>query len=81
MAKHKLKRKIKIGKTKIKNECTCNWRHHAQASGGVYCLGFLGAAIYYISTATGFWNGVLGIIKAVFWPGFLVYALLKFVGA
>ena len=49
--------------------------------GMVYCLGFIGAAIYYISTATSFWNGVLGFLKAIVWPVFLVFELLKFLGA
>ncbi len=43
---------------------------------GIYGLGFLGAAIYYISTATGFWNGVLGILKAIVWPVFVVLKIL-----
>ena len=30
----------------------------------VYGLGLIGAAIYYISTATTFWIGVLGFLKA-----------------
>lgn len=50
-------------------------------SGAVYGLGFIGAAIYFISHATGFWVGVLGFLKALVWPAFLVYELLKFVGA
>ncbi len=48
--------------------------------GAIYGLGFIGAAIYYISTATGFWMGVLGFLKALVWPAFLVYGLLKFLG-
>ena len=45
--------------------------------GGVfYFLGFLGAAVYYIQQATGFWLGVLGVLKALVWPAFLVYELL-----
>lgn len=48
------------------------------ASGAVYGLGFLGALIYYIQHASTFWAGVLGIIKACLWPGFLVYKLLEF---
>lgn len=43
----------------------------------VYGLGFIGAAIYYISTATTFWVGVLGLLKALVWPVFLVYEALK----
>ena len=45
-------------------------------AGGVYGLGFLGAAIYYIQQATGFWDGVLGVLKAIVWPAFLVHKLL-----
>ena len=45
--------------------------------GAVYGLGFIGAAIFYISTATTFWIGVLGFLKAIVWPAFLVYEALK----
>ena len=44
----------------------------------VYCVGFIGAAVYYISTATSFWVGVLGFLKALVWPAFVVYELLKY---
>jgi hypothetical protein len=47
-------------------------------SGAVYGLGLIGAAIYFISTATGFWIGVLGFLKAIVWPVFLVYEALKY---
>jgi hypothetical protein len=50
-------------------------------SGAIYGLGFVGSAIYYISTATGFWMGVLGILKSLVWPAFLVFELLKFLAA
>jgi hypothetical protein len=43
------------------------------SAGAVYGMGFLGAAIYFISTATSFWIGVLGFLKAIVWPVFLVY--------
>lgn len=50
-------------------------------SGGcAYGLGFLGAAIYYISTAMSFWAGVLGFFKALVWPAFLVFELMKSLG-
>jgi hypothetical protein len=49
--------------------------------GSLYGLGFIGAVIYYISTATDFWMGVLGFLKALVWPAFLVYELLSMVGA
>lgn len=50
-------------------------------SGAVYGLGFIGAAIYYISQATGFWMGVVGFLKALVWPAFLVYEALKHLGS
>lgn len=49
--------------------------------GAVYGLGFIGAAIYFISHATTFWLGVFGVIKAIVWPALLTYQafeLLKF---
>lgn len=55
-------------------------KEHVQnnaSSGAVYGLGMIGAAVYYISTATGFWMGVLGFLKAIVWPAFLVYEALK----
>ncbi len=43
--------------------------------GGLYFLGFIGAVVYYIQQATGFWQGVLGVLKALVWPAFLVHKL------
>lgn len=50
-------------------------------SSGIYGLGLIGALVYYISYAPGFWEGVLGFLKALVWPAFLVYELLKHLGA
>jgi hypothetical protein len=62
-----------------KCECSCKkWHHHKNAGSGIYGLGFIGAAVFYISTAVGFWGVVLGILKALVWPAFLVYHLLRF---
>jgi len=61
--------------------CKCWHGHMHKACGGVYGLGFIGAVIYYISTASGFWMGVLGILKALVWPAFLVFEMLKSLGA
>jgi len=49
-------------------------------SGAVYGLGFIGAAIYFISHATSFWLGVLGFLKAIIWPVFFVYDAFKHFG-
>lgn len=47
----------------------------------IYGLGFIGAVVYYISTATSIWIGILGFVKAIIWPAFLVYELFHYIGA
>ncbi len=65
-----------MAKKKMDKEVCCKPSMHHQASSGVYGLGFIGALVYYISTATGFWNGAYGVLKAIVWPAILVYKLL-----
>jgi hypothetical protein len=48
------------------------------ASDAVYGFGLIGAWVYYLTHATTFWMGVLGILKGIIWPAMLVYELLKF---
>lgn len=50
------------------------------ASDAVYGFGLIGAWIYYISHATTFWLGILGIFKGIVWPAMLVYELMKYLG-
>lgn len=45
---------------------------------GVYGLGFVGALVYYLQHASSFWDGVLGVLKAIVWPALAVYHLLGF---
>ncbi|MDO8506967.1 MAG: hypothetical protein Q7S53_00150 [bacterium] len=62
-----------------KNENCKNWKCGGNgAAGGIYGLGFIGAAIYYIQHAQTFWIGVVGILKALVWPALIVYEALKF---
>ena len=48
-----------------------------EANGAIYGLGFIGAAVYFISHSATFWMGVLGFLKALVWPSFLVYKLFE----
>jgi hypothetical protein len=66
--KKKLKKKLKkqtkkYGKIEFKTK----------SYGNFYFLGFIGAAVFFVSHANGFWDGVLGFLKAIVWPVFLVY--------
>lgn len=45
--------------------------------GFAYLLTIVGAAVYYIGAADGFWGGVLGFLKALVWPAFVVYRALE----
>ena len=44
----------------------------------VYFLGLIGAAVYYISHAATFWMGVVGFLKALVWPAFLINYAFEF---
>jgi hypothetical protein len=58
--------------------CKHKCRGHHGASSGVYGLAFIGALVYYLQNVTTFYVGVIGVLKALFWPAFLVYKLLGF---
>lgn len=45
----------------------------------VYAFGIVGAAVYYIQQADGFWPIIGALLKALVWPAFVVYDLLKFI--
>jgi len=63
-------------KKKIAEKMNMCMPHQGGCGGAIYGLGFVGALIFYVQTATGFWNGVLGVLKALIWPAMLVYKLL-----
>lgn len=44
----------------------------------VYGLGMIGAVVYYLQHATSLWLVIVGFFKAVFWPAFVLHALLTF---
>ncbi|MFH1052851.1 MAG: hypothetical protein V1740_00370 [Candidatus Woesearchaeota archaeon] len=73
------KKKIEKMGMKKKNACK-DMGNMCKGGGGIYFLGMVGALVYYVSTATGFWDGAWGIIKALLWPGFLIFELMKYLG-
>ena len=56
---------------------------HVKEGGGnaVYCLGLIGAFVYYQQVAYGFGDSVIAIFKAFLWPAFVIYDLLKFLAS
>ena len=45
-------------------------------TGFAYFLGMIGAAVYYLQQATTLGGDLIGLLKALVWPAFLVYHLL-----
>jgi hypothetical protein len=55
----------------------CNPVNKNSGSGAIYGLGLIGAAVYFIQHAASFGEGVIGFLKALVWPAFLIYKLLE----
>ena len=47
------------------------------SSGALYGIGVIGALIYFLQHATTFLMGLIGIVKAIFWPAVIVYEVLE----
>ena len=45
----------------------------------VFGLGLIGALVFYVQQASGFWPVIIAILKSLVWPAFVVYDLLKFI--
>lgn len=54
-------------------------KDHAGTS-AIYGLGFLGALVYFLQRANGLDGAILGIIKAIIWPGIFVYKIFQSMG-
>lgn len=51
----------------------------SQPAGPVYFFGLIGALVYYVQIADGFWEIVLAFLKSVVWPALLVHDVLKYI--
>jgi len=47
------------------------------ASDAIYGLGLVGAWVYFIGHAPTFWLGVIGFVKGIFWPAFMVFEAFR----
>lgn len=68
---------------KVEGWCSKSGKQYAThngSAGAVWFLGFIGAAVYFIQHSEGFWAGVLGVLKAIVWPAFLVYEAMNSLG-
>lgn len=50
-------------------------------SGFILFLAFIGAAIYFVGQASGFWEVILALLKAIVWPVFVMVHVLQLLQA
>jgi hypothetical protein len=53
------------------------YTNESASAGAVYGLGLIGALIYFLQAANGFWEVVLAFLQAIVWPAYIVYKLLE----
>ncbi len=63
-----------------------DWGKHSYGMGkgsasGFWCMGFIGALIYYWGSIESFYTFVVAMFKSILWPAYLVYDLLQFLSA
>jgi hypothetical protein len=57
--------------------CRCG---NGGSNGAIYGLSVIGALFYFLQNAANFGAVIIGIGKAVFWPAFLMFKLLTYLG-
>ena len=49
--------------------------------GFILFIAYIGAAVYFVEQANGFWEVIVALLKAIVWPGFVLYHALGMLGA
>ena len=66
----------------VHNNKTVKVINQAGPTGFIYFLAYIGAAIYFIEQSSGsFLDVILGLLQAIVWPVYVVYHVLKLIGA
>lgn len=68
--------KTKKAEEIVSKVCDCGHKNSTSSGNGVYGLGVIGTAFYFLQNAGSFTDVVMGIVQAVFWPAILVYHAL-----
>jgi hypothetical protein len=45
--------------------------------GFIFFVAFIGAAVYFVQQSVGFWGFIGALLKAIVWPGFVIYHVLQ----
>jgi hypothetical protein len=54
-------------------------KHVNSGSNAIYGWGLVAALFYYLQHVTTYWDGVIGIIKALLWPAFLLFKVFTLI--
>lgn len=54
-----------------------SYANESASAGAAYGLGLVGALIYFIQAANGFWEVLFAFLQAIVWPAYVVYKLLE----
>ena len=60
--------------------CGCNCGKAGGSNGAIYGLSVIGALFYFLQSASSFGMVMMGIGKSIFWPAFLMFKLLTYLG-
>ncbi len=63
-----------------KSEYHKSFHHNHNRGGAVYFLGMVGALVYYLNSAPNFEAGLIGFLKALVWPAFLIHKVFTILG-
>lgn len=66
-----------------KEDSNKNWKkqfNSQKTGGGIYFMGMIASAIYFIQHTEGFWLIVLALLKAIVWPVFIIYRAFELMG-
>lgn len=55
-------------------------KENKHAGAGMF-LTYIGAAVYFVNLADGFWHIIAALLKAAVWPAILVYSVLQHLAA
>ena len=56
------------------------FNHGGAQPNALYGIGVIGALFYFLQGVVGFGPVIVGIVKAIFWPGFVVFKVLGMLG-
>lgn len=43
-------------------------------------MGWIGALVYFMSLADGFWEGIIAVLQSIVWPAYVIYYVMVSLG-